>query len=111
MTRIEEIQSAIESLPKEEFSRLAAWLHRREDGSRVAPPFEVQVTRDSGMWIAECHALGLVTEAESYEALVQRARQIAPELAELNGLEADPRRLRLRFVEEPADQGDSDTGN
>ena len=55
----------------------------------------------------ECHDLGLVTEADSYEALVRRARQIAPELAELNGLKIPPQRLRLRFIEEPAD----DTGN
>lgn len=60
--------------------------------------FETIITVENGIWTAECEALGLVTEADSYEALTARALAIAPELAELNGI--DPSNLRLRFEHE-----------
>lgn len=60
-------------------------------------PFVVNVTHEEGMWIAECDELGLVTEAESYEALTVRAWEAAPELVELNGLPVEPGDLRLLF--------------
>lgn len=60
--------------------------------------FTVMVSVCDGIWTAECDALGLVTEAESYEALTERARQIAPELAELNNFGLAP--VRLRFLYE-----------
>ncbi len=59
--------------------------------------FVVEVTESEGVWTAECDPLGLVTEADSYEALTERAWAIAPELAELNGFDVDPESLRLRF--------------
>lgn len=68
------------------------------------PPQSSRLGRESGVWIAECDALGLVTEADSYEALVQRVREVAPELAELNGLSVESQPLRLRFVEESTAQ-------
>jgi hypothetical protein len=67
-----------------------------------ATPFEVQVTVHDGIWTAECDALGLVTEAESYEALVDRAWEIVPELAELNSVGVAADDLRLRFLHETA---------
>jgi hypothetical protein len=57
-------------------------------------PLAVQVTHADGMWIAECAVIGLVTEAETYEALTQRVWAIAPELAALNHLDIAPDRLR-----------------
>lgn len=63
----------------------------------MSKPFEVEVTVSDGIWTAECDALGLVTEAESYEALVQRAREIAPELAELNSAGVDAKDIRLKL--------------
>ncbi|MBU0500936.1 MAG: DUF1902 domain-containing protein [Gammaproteobacteria bacterium] len=57
----------------------------------------VNVTRDGEMWIAECDELGLVTEAESYESLTARAWEIAPELAELDGISVGLEGLSLLF--------------
>ena len=55
----------------------------------------VNVSVLNGIWTAECDELGLVTEADSYEELTQRALEIAPELAELNHVE----HFNLRFVQ------------
>ena len=55
----------------------------------------VNVSECEGIWTAECNALGLVTEAQSYEELTRRALEIAPELAELNNVE----NFKLRFVQ------------
>ncbi len=60
--------------------------------------FMVTVSVCDGIWTAECDALGLVTEAETYEGLTDRALQIAPELAELNGFGTGA--VRLRFLHE-----------
>ena len=46
----------------------------------------VFVTNNDGVWTGVCDALGLVTEGNSYEEVEQRAREIAPELAELNNV-------------------------
>ncbi len=61
----------------------------------------VEVTYCDGIWTAACDALGLVTEADSYEHLIERAFEIAPELAELNHPD-HPAPSRLCFVHEPA---------
>ncbi len=55
----------------------------------------VNVSVLEGIWTAECDELGLVTEAENYDELKQRAFEIAPELAELNGVQ----NFKLRFVQ------------
>lgn len=70
----------------------------REFEDRFNPVFVVIVLVCDGIWTAECDALGLVTEAETYEALTERARQIAPELAELNNFGTGA--VRLRFLHE-----------
>ena len=62
--------------------------------------FDVNVFVCDGIWTAECDALGLVTEAESYEELTGRALEIAPELAELNNVGIGHDDLRLRFFHE-----------
>ncbi|EDS8889484.1 DUF1902 domain-containing protein [Salmonella enterica] len=49
--------------------------------------FDVKVyhDHDENVWVAECDALGLVTEASTYEELTERVWLIAPELYKLNG--------------------------
>lgn len=63
-------------------------------------PFIVNVCVYEGVWTAECDTLGLVTEAESYEQLIKRALEIAPELAELNAINIKPEAIKLRFLYE-----------
>ena len=63
------------------------------------PTFDVQVEFDpeSGMWIGECDALDIVTEAPSIDALMERVWELAPEMIEVNQLGIDPEAVRLRF--------------
>jgi Domain of unknown function (DUF1902) len=62
-------------------------------------PVAVKVIHDpdDGMWIAECDALHLVTEAPSFDALVARVQEVAPECIEANSFPILPGALRLRF--------------
>jgi len=57
-----------------------------------------QDENDCTMWVAVCDGLCLVTEADSFEALVARVWEIAPEMAQENGLSIAPDALRLRFI-------------
>ncbi|MDR1849934.1 MAG: DUF1902 domain-containing protein, partial [Zoogloeaceae bacterium] len=59
--------------------------------------FEVTVTCEDGGYIAECEKIGLVTEADTYESLIERAWEIAPEMAELNGFSFAPGDMSLTF--------------
>ncbi|MGB5834362.1 MAG: DUF1902 domain-containing protein [Thiohalocapsa sp.] len=70
--------------------------------NNTPPLFTVGVSQCDGIWTAECAALGLVTEADSLEALQARVWEIAPELADLNGL-GDRESLRLHFANFAAD--------
>ncbi|EAQ6362744.1 hypothetical protein DOH76_12200 [Salmonella enterica subsp. enterica serovar Oranienburg] len=65
-------------------------------------PFDVKVCHDydENVWVAECDALGLVTEANTYEDLTKRVWEIAPELYELNGFGGNPARIHLLFTQE-----------
>jgi len=67
--------------------------------------FDVDVTHaiakdaaDCTMWVAVCDGLHLVTEHETYEGLVARVWEIAPEMARENGLSIPVNALRLRFI-------------
>ena len=66
--------------------------------------FTVAITYDpeSRYWVATCEALGLVSEAPAYEALIQRVWQIAPELYALHGYgdEKDNFRLDVHQLQE-----------
>jgi hypothetical protein len=75
--------------------------HIRELEEKLNPAFMVNVSVCDGIWTAECDALGLVTEANSYEELTARAWEIAPELAELNQIGIETDAIRLRFLHEP----------
>ena len=49
-------------------------------------PIDVEVTHGDGMFTAECGALHLVTEANTFEALTERVWQLAPDMIEANEL-------------------------
>ncbi|MBD2816577.1 DUF1902 domain-containing protein [Xenorhabdus sp. Flor] len=61
--------------------------------------FVVNVIHDD-MWIAECDELGLVTESKTYDELIEKVWEIAPELYEINGLGDQSEVIRLKFVQE-----------
>ena len=71
--------------------------------------FTVRVTRLDDVWLAEYDRLGLITEADGCAVLKDRARRIAPELAEINGLGVHERSIRLQF-RMMAPPSDSDLG-
>ncbi|MEI6414303.1 MAG: DUF1902 domain-containing protein [Pseudomonadota bacterium] len=59
----------------------------------------VIVTRhqDDGIWVAECDALYLVTEAASFDEWVARVQEVAPDCIAANAFPIWPGSLRLRF--------------
>ena len=65
-------------------------------------PFDVNVCHDheDNVWVTQCDALGLVTEAATYEELTERVWEIAPELYVMNGLGSNPARISLSFNQE-----------
>jgi hypothetical protein len=66
-------------------------------------PYVAEVIFDAecGMWVATCEELSVTTEAPSYEALTTRFWEIAPEIAEMNGLAFDAQtRIHFRHVED-----------
>jgi uncharacterized protein (DUF1810 family) len=64
-----------------------------------AVTFDVEVIHDAqaGQYVAVCDGLRLATEAPSFDALIARVWEIAPEMAQENGLHVAPEALRLRF--------------
>lgn len=60
-------------------------------------PLRVEIFRDpeAKQWVAVCDAIPIATEADTVDALIERVWLVAPEVAELNGLQG---RLRLQFV-------------
>jgi len=63
-------------------------------------PFTVEVTFDAEchMFVGICDELSLSTEAASFEALTDRVWELAPDMAQENGLSIAPQNLRLRFA-------------
>ena len=61
-------------------------------------PFQVEVSRADDVWIADCDELGLVTEADSYEELIDRVCTVAGDMYTENGFIGDVNDLRLSFV-------------
>ena len=51
---------------------------------------------DAQMWCATCDDIPIATESKTVDALIERVWQIAPEIAQLNGLRSND--MRLRFV-------------
>ncbi|HFT1963394.1 TPA: DUF1902 domain-containing protein [Enterobacter ludwigii] len=64
--------------------------------------FDVDVCHDhkDNVWVAQCDALSLVTEAATYEELTGRVWEIAPALYVMNGLGSNPARISLSFNQE-----------
>jgi len=60
-------------------------------------PFTVTISHGEGVYTAECDALHLVTEAETFEALTARVWELAPDMIEANDLSIDPKSLRFNF--------------
>jgi hypothetical protein len=67
-------------------------------------PYVAEVIFDAkcGMWVvATCEDLSVTTEAPSYEDLTARVWEIAPEIAEMNGLAFDANtRIQFRHIED-----------
>lgn len=60
---------------------------------------EVEYDAEAGVWTASCEALGVFTEAESYDALEARFWAIAPEIAEENHIPfPDSSRVEFRHL-------------
>ena len=72
---------------------------RDPDMQKLSRDFSVDITYDaeSGYWTAVCEALGIVTEAENYEALTARVWTVAPEMYELCGYGAANDNFCLTF--------------
>ena len=68
-----------------------------DPATSFGPAFDVSVymSPEGDMWIAECDALPLSTEAPTLDALIERVWLVAPEIAALNGYEGE---LSLRFL-------------
>ena len=64
---------------------------------RAAFGVQVEFDPESGMWIGECDALDIVTEAPSLDALTERVWELVPDMIEINELGIDPDAVRLRF--------------
>ena len=56
-----------------------------------------QDAEDATMWVAECDALHLATEAPTYDALIERVWAVVPDAIEANEMGIDVRAVRLRF--------------
>jgi len=69
----------------------------RARSSHPSQLFVVDLIQTDGVWTAVCDALGLVTEADDLATLKERVWEIAPELAELNGLDIGAGDLRIHF--------------
>jgi hypothetical protein len=64
--------------------------------------FEIRAKRDAeaGVWWCANDELPLATEAPTFEALVSRVMEIAPEIAAENGIAAPGEEIELRVVGE-----------
>ncbi len=71
-----------------------------QDNDRNTQHCIVNVTVYEGIWTAESDLFGLVTEADTYEQLLDRVWQIAPELAELNNVGISFDSICLHFYHE-----------
>lgn len=65
--------------------------------------FDVDICHDheDNVWVAQCDALSLVTEAATYEELTERVWVIAP----INGLGSNPAHISLSFSLNCEDEG------
>lgn len=69
----------------------------RPDFARAPFIAEVVFDPECSMWVVSCEELSVTTEAPSYEAMTARFWEIAPEIAELNGIAFDAN-SRVQFL-------------
>ena len=58
---------------------------------------DVLFDAEADVWVAQCDALGIATEAADYEALTRRVWVVAPEMYAANGFGAQTDNFRLAF--------------
>lgn len=68
--------------------------------------FKVSVFCDNGVWCGVNDDLPLATEGSSLEELMERVREIGPEMAVLNGFAEREEDVTLNFVMAPAPTDD-----
>lgn len=61
--------------------------------------FNVSVIFDNeeNLWVAECDALGIVTEAKSFEDLTKQVQELVPDMIEANQIQLGGRKPYLNF--------------
>lgn len=61
--------------------------------------FNVSVIFDNveNVWVAECDALGIVTEAKSFEDLTKQVQELVPDMIEANRIHLDGKTPFLNF--------------
>jgi len=57
-----------------------------------------QFDAQAGVWLGANEELPLTTEAETFDLLMARVAEIAPEIAVLNGLIAEGEKLNIHFT-------------
>ena len=63
--------------------------------------YVVEVVHDEDMWVGSCDALHCCTEAPTYEELMARFWEVAPDIASENGIPFDAN-VRIDFVQATA---------
>ena len=53
---------------------------------KIMFPIKVFWDEEAGVWVAVGEGIGLVLESESYDILLQRVSEAAPEMAKENGV-------------------------
>ncbi|MDP9803223.1 DUF1902 domain-containing protein [Acinetobacter calcoaceticus] len=61
--------------------------------------FNVSVIFDNeeNVWVAECDALGIVTEAKSFEGLTKQVQELVPDMIEANQIQLGGKKPFLNF--------------
>ena len=58
---------------------------------------EVMYDHEAEVWVADCEPLGIVTEAQSYEAVTQQVRDLVPDMARENNMDFGNQKIHLVF--------------
>lgn len=60
---------------------------------------DVDVIFDSeaNVWVADCEPLCIVTEASSYEQVIQQVRELVPEMLQENNIDLGNQKIYLNF--------------
>jgi hypothetical protein len=100
---LSELQVRRAPYPRESDSGVAQrqnFRYRTVDRSSIKTvTFNVSVVFDSeeNLWVAECDALGIVTEAKSFEVLTKQVQELVPDMIEANRIILGGRKPFLNF--------------